>query len=179
MLDLINYYERKTIIELEEFTTVQRFKWIQSLPSFGYDFISNRPLLGWNSNQLFKALNYKRNKEALMLKIVKSNSMKCSSDYMKLERMILRFDKLKLISKNLDKRLSLESKILNLKKEQFKKHEINNETFFRASISYNEIELRVQKAELDLIGLYNSIQEIGHAKENVNLFNSLKYVESD
>lgn len=177
--DIVEYYENKTTVEIGDYTYKEKYKWVKFLPSFGYFVLQNQPWLGWNSTQLFDVLNYKRRKKALILKIIKTNQIACATDFMKLERLVSKFKRMKNIYDNLLIRLDLEKAILDIKEEQYKTHDITNEEYFRANISYNEVELRVGNMELLILETYNSIQELAHRKENVNLFNTFEYVEND
>ena len=59
-------YTNKAVLEIYIFTYVEKFKWLKFAPSFGWNFISNTPFIGYNSSQLFDALNYKRKKKAVL-----------------------------------------------------------------------------------------------------------------
>lgn len=59
-------YTKKAVLEIYIFTYVEKFKWLKFAPSFGWNFISNTPFIGYNSSQLFDAINYKRKKKAIL-----------------------------------------------------------------------------------------------------------------
>jgi len=147
------HYEEKAAYELGEFNYEERWKWFQYLPSFGWNFISNTPFIGYNTTDVFNAINYNRKKNAQLRNILHT----INEDYLRSSISLkLKYDIFGTKKALFEQKLyiiDIEETYFKIHQELYKKHDLSPSNYLQKKIAYEykKLELLQLKADLELL----------------------------
>jgi hypothetical protein len=176
---LINHSKRECIYNITELTYVEKYKWLRYIPSFGWNFVSNTPFLGYNSNELFSLLNMKRRKKAQLDAIIhrinedyRKNSISLNMKYDRFEQLQRTFKHMKLI-------YNLEREVFEIRTIQYKKLQITPSDYLQEQISIQNKYLILLQAQANIEALREELYSIAYYPTQKDLIRTLEDVYAD
>jgi len=163
------YYKLEAAHQIDQFTYIEKYKWLKFAPSFGWNITTSTPVIYWNSNELFNALNWKRKNKAQIISIIH----KVNLAYQKASIQLRQKHDLFYIKQNLLKQkvhiLRLEKAYIGLKEEQYEKHQLPPSQWITSQIAYENKILELINIQYDLVFLKANILELAFFGERLTL----------
>lgn len=164
------FYIKKTEAEQTQFKTKIKYKWLKFVPSIGWNFGLNSPVVGYNTNDLVNALNHKTNKEAILSGFERQNEVLYNDAV----------TEVKYLLKNLNfmlKQYYSGVTVFNLQKDlfliierQYQKGELLPSEYLQKKIAYEKVLMDREKLKYKLIEMRNTILIKGKMNEYEVLF---------
>ena len=165
------FYTYKTDTETLLIKQKLRFKWLNYLPSIGYNFGFNTPSIGYNTNQLSQSLNAKQTKKTLIEQIKQQNDIEYKNACIEVIFLI----------RNLQNNIALyhsdleifqyQIELFNLRKKEYDKGDITPEAYLNHKIQFENIKQNLLKQYNEIETLKNSILYKSKKAEVISLFN--------
>lgn len=154
---LQSVYKERAYIEVSEYMYIEKYKWLKYCPSFGWNFISNTPYVGYSTSQLFDVLNYKRKKVAFLNTILHRVNAEYNSSYIELRAKYDIFSTKTDILKQKLEVLELEKAYIEIEENQYHKKDLSPSQWIKTQITYKN----------KLIELTNLVAELQQLKESI------------
>ena len=170
-------YQSIAEYEIEQYTYIQKWKWLKYAPSFGWDLSLSRPIIGWNSTKLFDAINFNRNNRSKITSIIHRLKLDFQLEVITLS---LNYDKFGVKAALYAQQLNiaeLEKTYISIIQEQYESREITPSDHIKSSISYSNKLLDVLKLRYELIELRHEILIQCNYAQSIPVLNLSSYVK--
>jgi len=174
-----NYYMSEASYEIEQFTYVEKWKWLKYAPSFAWNFTLGTPIVGWNSTQLFEAINSKRKHTAYLNSIIHRINLEYQKASISLK---LKYDIYGIKRAVYSRKLAivkLEQTYISILLEEYNDHEITPTTYIQSQISYENRLLELAKLKFELNQLKNEILELAFYGIYIDLIKNIEDVSTN
>jgi hypothetical protein len=151
------YHKEVAVYEIEKYTYVEKWKWLKFAPSFGWNFMQNTPYIGYNSAQLFNALNFKRKKQAQINSIIHQINLNFRNNSIKLKLMEGNYRIKTTIFKHVKGMLSLEKEHFKLREQQYSKKEITPSQWIQEQLRFKSKVLNLMNLKFELETIKNDV----------------------
>jgi hypothetical protein len=173
------YHTEEAVFLIMEFTYVEKWQWLRYAPSFGWNFISNTPYIGYNSTDLFNAINHKRKKTSQLKALIHKINLDYNKKSISLVYRIELYKSLEYTYSQKLKIIDLEKTYFGILKEEYKQHKLEPTKYIKADISYQNKVLELSQLRFRLKQLKVEILELAYFGDRVTLFNSYSDVPSN
>lgn len=156
-LSLQDFYRRKTTAEQQQYKYKQKWRWLKYLPSVGYSFFLNTPIVSYNTNEVYNAINDKHIIRAQCESLSQINETLYNEDLTEVKYTveILR-DRIQQYNSQL-MIFDLEKKRYEIVEKSYTNKEITPTEFITKQIDYNNFQGQLRKEYTDIKILRNEI----------------------
>lgn len=138
---LNSFYTQKNEAEISEFRFEKKWNWLRYIPSFGYNFVSNSYMIGYNTNDIANALNSKQTIAAKIISIKKHNDLLLKTDLKEIA-VELTYIKHQIALYNANTPLvELESQLFDIYTQQYNKAEITPSDYISKKITFESLNI--------------------------------------
>ncbi len=172
---ITKYFQEKTLAELEQYNYKTRAQWLKFLPSPGWNFILNSPVISYNFSDVANAVNYKYIRKATVNAIIQANQVELNSTWY--EIVLLRetlTSKINAYNATFDL-LSLHTAKFEIVEKGYNKNEITPSDFLNAKLSLASFTNSLQKDFSALVQLRNELLIKSKKGDAIPLFDKLLY----
>ena len=173
------YHKEEATYEIGQYTYIEKWKWLKYAPSFGWNFISNTPYIGYNSTDLFNAINYKRKKTAHLESIIYKINQQYNKNSIELVYQIDLYESKILIYKQKIRIIELEKTYFGVLKEEYETHKLLPTKYIKADIAYQNKILELTKLRFELKQLRAEILQLAYFGERITLITSYNDVSTN
>jgi len=164
------YYKEATITEIETFTYVEKWKWLQFAPSFGWNFVQNTPYIGWSSSDLFNAINAKRAKKAKILGIIRTANLNYDTKCKQIALKTHVFEAKKRVFDTKTGLLTLKEQFYGIFKDKYDRKELEPSIYIQKSIDFENFKLEIEQLRYELVKIKIDILQTAYFGEVNTLF---------
>ncbi|MGL1888706.1 MAG: hypothetical protein OCD76_19490 [Reichenbachiella sp.] len=172
-------FKSEAAYQIEQFTYVEKWKWLKYLPTFGYDFSMNRPIVAYNSNALFGVINSGRKKEANLNSIIHKINLDYEREAISLSLNYDIFGTQNAVYHNRMQVLRLEKMNMDLSYNQYKEHHLEPSQYLNKLISFKNKVLQLSELKTDIVKLRSELLEMAFYGERRILLNSVEDVTTN
>lgn len=173
------YHKEQATYEIGQYTYIEKWKWLKYAPSFGWNFISNTPYIGYNSTDLFNAINYKRKKTAHLESIIYKINQEYNKNSIRLSYQIDLYESKILIYKQKIRIVELEKTYFGVLKEEYETHKLLPTKYIKADIAYQNKILELTKLRFEMKQLRAEILQLAYFGERITLLTSYNNVSTN
>lgn len=151
------FYQAKTEAEQTEFKQKIRFKWLQFLPSIGWNFGLNTPFIGYSTTDLVTVINDKNTKKYILLGLQSRNEVLFNEA---LVTVIYQLDNLRhkmTFYHEKETVFKLEKELFEIIQREYDSGEITPTVYLTKKIAFENLRIQLQQLKLELVELRNSI----------------------
>ncbi len=164
------YHIKKYNSEINSYLYSEKYKFLKYVPSFGWNFMSNTPFIGYNTSELFNMLNLKRKQKAEIESIKLKCELEFNNDVIELKTLIRNYNiKLQYFY---DSKLlfDAERELFEITIQKYKNHEATPSEYLTKHIHFENVDLQRLKLETEIFEMKNLILLKAKKTEYISLF---------